>query len=482
MPQFSINCPSPYRRITAMLLLMLMLAATAAAAQTLAQETAEASSPANVILIIGDGMDDQQITIARNYLEGAAGRLALDTLPHRGAVQVLTIENQVDGAPVYVADSANTATSLATGKVTSRGRIATSAGDDRDLTTLLELAAAKGLATGIVTTSSITDATPASFMAHISARVCESPVAMQNVTIRNIPVGDCSPDLKSNGGPGSISEQIAASPVTVVLGGGLKHFTPKAEGSDQTVIEQAQQAGFNVISKSSELASVASAERSLGLFASSHLPVRLRGAEGREAQAPDPSLLNHVHKYLGDVTLPAPMVCEPEPDYGNTPSLQAMTDAALARLSRDTDRGFFLMIESASIDKKSHERRPCGSIGEVEQLDEALQSSLAFAQRHPRTLVIVTADHAQAAQLIPSKSLFAAYPVPIFSPGMIARITTPEGGLMTINYATNNFAYEEHTGATVPLAGNQLARDLVPGYTTQPELHSIMLQHLQLAD
>ncbi|MEP0201833.1 MAG: alkaline phosphatase [Halioglobus sp.] len=463
-----------------MLQLVLLVSVTSATAQE--QGPISTPSPANVILIIGDGMDDQQITIARNYLQGAAGRLTLDELPHRGAVQVLTQENRVDGAPVYVADSANTATSLATGVVTSRGRIATSAGDDKDLETLLELAAAQGLATGIVTTSSITDATPASFMAHISARVCESPVAMQDVTIRNIPVGDCTPDLKANGGPGSISEQIAASPVTLVLGGGLKHFTPQAEGSEQTVIEQARQAGFNVITEPADLASVASAERSLGLFASSHLPVRLRGTDGQEAQAPDPSLLNHVHRYLGDVTLPDPMACEPEPEYGSTPSLKAMTDAALARLSRNPDKGFFLMIESASIDKKSHERRPCGSIGEVAQLDEALQSALAFADQQPQTLIIVTADHAQAAQLIPSKSLFAAYPIPIFSPGMIARINTPEGALMTINYATNNFAYEEHTGATVPLAGNQLASDLVPGYTTQPELYSIMLKHLNLTD
>jgi len=480
MSIFSFTFLPALRRVIALLSLSLVM--NAAAAQTPDPKAVESYSPPNVILIIGDGMDDQQITIARNYLRGAAGKLTLDALPHRGAVQVLTIEDEVDGAPVYVADSANTATSLATGVATSRGRIATGAGDDRDLPTVLELAAAAGLATGIVTTSSITDATPASFMAHISARVCESPVAMQDVTIRDIPVGDCTADLIANGGPGSISEQIAASPVTIALGGGLKHFTPKAEGSEQTVIEQAQTAGFNVITKPSDLSSVTTAERSIGLFASSHLPVRLRGTENREAEAPDPSLLNHVHKYLGDVTLPEPMACEAEPEYGDTPSLQAMTDAALARLSRDPDQGFFLMIESASIDKKSHERRPCGSIGEVEQLDEALQSALAFAQQYPRTLVIVTADHAQAAQLIPSKSLFSAFPIPIYSPGMIARITTPEGGLMTINYATNNFAYEEHTGATVPLAGNQLARDLVPGYTTQLELHSIMLNHLQLVD
>ena len=49
-----------------------------------------------------------------------------------------------------------------------------------------------------------------------------------------------------------------------------------------------------------------------------------------------------------------------------------MTDAALRQLSHDNHKGFFLMIESASIDKQAHERKPCGSIGRaVQQLEEA---------------------------------------------------------------------------------------------------------------
>ena len=59
-------------------------------------------------------MDEQQVTIARNYLHGASGELRLDKLPLRGAAQVLTTEDNTSGRPVYVADSANTATSMAT--------------------------------------------------------------------------------------------------------------------------------------------------------------------------------------------------------------------------------------------------------------------------------------------------------------------------------------------------------------------------------
>ncbi len=103
----------------------------------------------NVILIIGDGMDDQQITIARNYLVGSRGRLGLDQLPLRGVSQVLTVSEQ--GDPVYVADSANSATTMATGIITSRGRIATTAGEDNAITTIIEMAEAEGLETGLVT-------------------------------------------------------------------------------------------------------------------------------------------------------------------------------------------------------------------------------------------------------------------------------------------------------------------------------------------
>src|SRR5690606_15264485 len=69
----------------------------------------------NVILIIGDGMDDHQITAARNYLYGAQGKTILDDMPLRSAVQVITVSEENPKQVVYVADSANSATSMATG-------------------------------------------------------------------------------------------------------------------------------------------------------------------------------------------------------------------------------------------------------------------------------------------------------------------------------------------------------------------------------
>lgn len=462
-----------------------LLACLLTALPSLAQETGnlpetEAVGPRHVILIIGDGMDEQQLTIARNYLKGARGRLLLDDMPLRGASQILTIEDKPDGKPVYVADSANTATSMATGQVTSRGRIGTSAGSDKPIENIVELAGAAGYRTGIVSTASVTDATPAAFAAHINFRLCENPTQVDEVVYRDIPLGSCAQHARARGGQGSISEQLARSQVDVILGGGQKHFSPAAEGSEQSVLDLARDNGFQVVTTADALAARNPEQRLLGLFSPSTMPVRLQGEGGRTAEAPEPSLLNHVHRYLGEVTLPAVMSCEPNPDAARVPSLRQMTEAALDHLSRDNDRGFFLMIESASIDKQSHERKPCGSIGEVEQLEEALATALAFADAYPRTLILVTADHSQAAQLIPYESLFAAYPIPTYTPGMLARIRTPEGSHMAVNYATTNFMMEEHTGAAVPLYSNSEGVGRVANFIQQPEIFRITRDYLGL--
>ena len=432
----------------------------------------------SVILIIGDGFDDQHVTMARNYLKGLSGSLILDTLPVRGAVQIETVDT--DGKPVYVADSANTATTLATGVVTNMGRVGTGP-DDADAVTILERAASAGYRTGIVSSASVTDATPASFMAHVANRGCENPDIILGGQRYGTEYPGCPADALGNGGPGSIAEQIAGAPVDIVLGGGEKHFNVAMPGKAASVIDYASDRSVTVITDPSGL-DASYDQRVIGLFADGNLPVRLQGSDGRKAEAADTSLLNKVDPRLGSVVQPEPMSCEPNPEFGNTPTLAKMTKAALDHLARDNDRGLFLMVESASIDKQSHASNPCGSIGEVEQLEEALQAALSFADTHPNTLVLVTADHAQAAQIIPEPSLYDGLPIPLYSPGKVARLRTPEGGLMRINYATTNFRSEEHTGANVPIFGNALAKDWVTPFMRQREVYAAMAGFLGLND
>ena len=447
-------------------LLCLIIALSAALAAT--AETAVKSR--NLILIIGDGFDDQHVTMGRNYLVGMSGKLILDTMPYRASVQVETVSEL--GQPLYVADSANTATSLATGGVTQIGRIATDI-EDNDLNTIAERALDRGFRVGLVTTSSLTDATPASFLAHVSARSCEGPEEVLGSTYYGIPQSACLDDARDNGGPGSIIEQLVNSGAQVLLGGGTK-FLEQTTIDGETVAAMATGRGYRILDRDTDLSAVTHEKSLLGTFDEETLEVRWQGTNKRVAEETETSWLHHLSDYLGDTEEPEPMSCEPNPDYEGTPSLASMTDLALRHLSRDNDRGFFLMIESASIDKESHKRNPCGSIGEIEQLEESLALALSFAAQHPDTAILVTADHAQAAQILPEPSLYSNYPIPIYSPGLTARIATPEGSMMRINYATNNGFSEEHTGANVPLFANDVAGPWLSPFLRQREVHDAM--------
>ena len=431
----------------------------------------------SVILIIGDGFDDQHVTMGRNFLAGHDGQLVIDTLPVRAAVQVQTVGKDTDW--VYVADSANTATTLATGITTQMGRVGTSATDE-DLVTIAQRAHAAGFKTGIVSTSSVTDATPASFMSHVSSRGCENPDIILGGEIYSVDYEGCPQDAKVNGGPGSIAEQIMNAPIDVVLGGGLKHFTTEDPASGNTPLMMAEGQKITVVTDPSMLTAADASERLIGLFAEGHLPVRLQGTDGRGAEQPDTSTLNKLDWRLGSVTQPDPISCEPNPNYGDTPPLARLTEVALNRLTNNNDKGLFLMVESASIDKESHVRNPCGSLGEIAQLEEVVSVALAYAEAHPQTLIIVTSDHAQAAQIIPEPSLYAEIPVPVYSPGHVARLNMPDGSLMTINYATNGFVSEEHTGANVPLFANGMGDGLLPAFLRQREVHDAMASFLGL--
>ena len=409
----------------------------------------------NVILFIGDGMDDQQITAARNYLYGAEGKTVLDEMAIRSNVQVVTLNEEDPGKKIYVADSANSATSMATGVNTSMGRIATSAKQDEDLETIVELAQKAGKKTGLVTTASITDATPAAFIAHISDRGCASTQHMNQFRYYWVVIIDCAEDLKKNGGLGSIAEQLADSELDLLMGGGKVYFEELNEAQDKTLLQQASENGFVLADNLEQAAAMDKQKKLLGLFAEENMPVRMRGTGGITAEQPRFSLLNLFHRYLGSVDLPDIIQCEDNPEFFNnkTSQLKDMTQLALDRLKNE--QGFFLMVESASIDKESHKRNPCGSIGEAEQLFESVQVALEFAKQNPDTLVLVTADHAQAAQIVPNGSLYDVFGVPVASPGHISRIETLEGDVLVMNYATNLFDSEEHTGASVPFYANK---------------------------
>jgi alkaline phosphatase len=281
---------------------------------------------------------------------------------------------------------------------------------------------------------------------------------------------DCPADLKASGGQGSIAEQIAASRIDIVLGGGQRNFAQPAEGeTTKNVRDLAVANGFRLIGTLAELESLAPNGKVLGLFSPGTMPVQWRGVGGAQAQRVQ-------RDATGRIVWPDPFACEPDPNFGATPPLRTMTSAAIAHLD---GRGFVLMVESASIDKQSHVRRPCGSIGELKQLDDTLKLALAYAAAHPETLVLVTADHGQAAQLVPETSWLAG--LNAASPGHFARISTPEGGIMGVNYATNDSTLQEdHTGTDIPLFAYGAGASEIPASIRQTDVFDIMLRHLGL--
>ncbi len=429
-------------------------------------QTAETAR--SVVLFIGDGMDDHQLTIARNYLLGADGAFVFEAFDHQAAAKVLTVLEADPQVPEYVGDSASGGTSISAGVVTSRGRIATRAGTGEPVTTVLELAAGAGKRTGIVTTSSLTDATPASFVAHISRRFCEGPSGMlPTPTDRR-----CPNELKANGGPGSIAEQLAVSGVDLLLGGGYTHFDQPDEAG-VSVLRLAREAGYRLVRDASGLRAVEGEPGAiLGLFGDGTLPVAWVGENGARARSVE-------FATDGQVIEPTPFRCVDNPDFGSRPTLEVMTRSALSRLE-SAPTGFFLMVESASIDKQAHAGNPCGQIGETRALDQAVRVAVAFRERHPDTLILVASDHGHAAQIIPWPSLFASRAEAQYPPGKVARLRTLEGGLMAVSYGSNTHYLEEHTGTQVPVYAQGPGAAPVRGLIRQSDLFEIVRRALAL--
>lgn len=408
-----------------------------------------------VILLIGDGMGDSEITAARNYQQGARGRLHLDALPVRGWLLTASLQEAFPHRPDYVVDSAASATAWATGQWTSNGRLSTAPQTDVPLPTLAERALAAGIPLGVVTTSEITDATPAALLAHVNSRYCQGPADMQS----------CPQWRRDRGGAGSIAEQMLERRVDVLLGGGRRRFEQRIEvgpESGRTLLDLLQARGDRVLLRSADLAALGeSGEQVVGLFAPGDFDRVWRGEPAR----PFPGS--------------GPQRCEEDQRPAAQPSLTAMTRATLALLHKraaERRRPFFLQIEGANIDKSAHAAEPCSQIGETLEFDETVGEVLRYAESHPDTLVIVTADHAHSTQIVP-------FPGPeARSPGLLSTLVTREGALLTLAYATRIVGGSQaHTGTQVPVLAQGPHGSELSGTREQTELYRVMARALGLA-
>jgi alkaline phosphatase len=405
----------------------------------------------NVILLIGDGMGDSEITVARNYAEGAGGYFkGIDALPFTGQYTHYSLHRET-GKPDYVTDSAASATAWASGVKSYNGAIGVDI-HGQPHPTLIEYARKAGLGTGNVSTAEIQDATPAAQIAHVTQRKCYAPIEASKT---------CPQNALENGGAGSITEQLLDTRVDLVLGGGGASFAELAKAGKwkgKTLFDQASARGYRIVRNAAELDAITRADDRqplIGLFAPGNMPVRWTG--------PRASLHGNIDK-------PA-ITCQPNAARtAATPTLAAMTRKAIALL-KDKPKGFFLQVEGASIDKQDHAANPCGQIGETVDLDEAVQVALEFARANRHTLVIVTADHAHTSQIVGNDTR---------APGLTATLHTREGGLMTVNYGTAEEGSQAHTGTQLRIAAYGPHAVNVSGLLDQTDLHYIIRDALKL--
>lgn len=406
----------------------------------------------NVILLIGDGMGDSEITAARNFAHGAGGAFkGLDALPITGQYTHYSL-NKDTKKPVYVTDSAASATAWSIGAKTYNGAIGVDV-NGKIHTNIIELAKKNGLATGDISTAEIQDATPAAPIAHVNHRKCYGP---------KVTAEKCPEYLTEKGGLGSISEQIINTRADVVMGGGMKSFKelsndPKFAG--KSLLEIAKAKGFNVVTNADELSKVTTADQKkpvLGLFAEGNMPVRLKG--------PQASLHGNLEKDA--------VKCEVNKERNSSiPTLAQMTKKSIELLSKNK-KGFFLQVEGASIDKQAHANNPCGQFGETMDLDEAVQVALDFAKKDGNTLVIVTADHAHATQICYEDAK---------APGYTQKVLTHDGAPMTISYGNSeNVNDSGHTGAQLKVGAYGPASVNILGLTDQTDIFKTITNALNL--
>lgn len=437
------------------------------------RDAVNASGAKNVILLIGDGMGDSEITAARNYAEGAAGSFpGLDALPITGQYTHYALTK--DGKPDYVTDSAASGSAWSTGTKTYNGAISVDIKGQAQ-STVLEIAKANGKATGNVSTAEVQDATPAVQVAHVSGRKCYGPEATSK---------SCPENALENGGKGSISEQLLDTRADVTFAGGAKSFAETAKAGDwqgKTLNEQAAARGYQLVKNAAEMNEVGKADQDapvLGLFADGNMPVRWEGSVATR-----------------DGYLQSAETCVDNPKRtSDVPKLADMTQKAIDLL-KVNDNGFFLQVEGASIDKQDHAANACGQIGETVDLDEAVQKALEFAKTDGETLVIVTADHAHTSQIVTNVSaddiatIAKDQNIPveraqeIVYPGLTRKLTTKDGSEMTISYGTSEdpaVESEGHTGTQLRVAAFGPHAANVSGLTDQTDLFFTMTDALGL--
>jgi alkaline phosphatase len=336
---------------------------------------AMAGKARNVIVFLGDGMGLTTVTAARileGQRRGAPGEehaLAFEELPHTALAKTYNTDAQTP-------DSAGTMTAIASGVKTRIGHVGVGPGAapgncagmaGHELLTVLELAESAGLATGIVTSTRLTHATPAATFAHVPDRGWEGDASLP----AGAKAAGCM-DIAAQ----FVDTRFGDGP-EVTLAGGWASFLPVGTRHPQHGdVGGRRRDGRNLIDEwqrrhpdgrfawnAEQLAAAGDAPRLFGLFAPSHLPYEADRAAGE-------------------------------------PSLAELTRHAVRALQRH-DRGYFLLVEGGRIDHAHHEGDARRALVDTIAFSDAVRAADELAGDD--TLILVTADHSHVLT-------FAGYP------------------------------------------------------------------------
>jgi alkaline phosphatase len=312
----------------------------------------------NVIMIIGDGMGPQQIGLLLSYARQAPHSVitnrttALDRIMEQGRLGI----SMTYTADSLVTDSAASATQLATGKFAGAEMLGLDKEGNRQ-ENIIEKARRMGKATGLVSDTRITHATPAAFAAHQSHRSHEN----------NIP------------------EDLLATGVDVLLSGGLSYWIPEQANDKKSLIHQqlARATGNSIEIKSSRK----DAKNLLTMAQQKGYALAFNNEQLQQASGKTLGLFANSGMQNGIVETQFKDDAKRE-----QPTLKDMSAQALKILERN-ERGFFLMIEAGQIDWASHRNDTGLLLHEMLRFNDTLNTVLDWAADRQDTLIIVTADH-----------------------------------------------------------------------------------------
>ncbi|MBP7949204.1 MAG: alkaline phosphatase [Verrucomicrobiales bacterium] len=299
------------------------------------QTFAEAEKPVSqkvrgVVFMVADGMSPGVMTLAQAYsqLTRSRGTRWWELFNHPMAARGLM---DTASANSMVTDSAAASSSWGCGQRVNNGSINVAPGGNA-LPPIAALLKQKRHANiGLVTTATVTHATPAGFAASVTSRGDENNVALQYL-----------------------------DRVDILLGGGSGYFDAAKRPDKRDLRGDFVKIGYQSIATRSELLASKS-KRLLGTFTAGHLPYSI----------------DRDH----DQTLST-----------SVPTLTEMAEAALSRFLED-NKPFLLQVEGARVDHAAHLNDIAGLLGEQLAFDDAIAAVQKRLEGRDDVLVVVTSDH-----------------------------------------------------------------------------------------